>query len=284
MAVVRTNKSLEEYKMDTIGLSIDTLTGLAMEYGLRILGAILIFLVGRWIAKFAKRYTHKTLNRFEFDTALERFISNIAYYLVLVVTAIAVLSTLGVQTTSLVAILGAATLAIGLALEGALANFAAGVLLLIFRPFSIGDMVEIADYYGKVEEILIISTILATPDNKLVTITNSQVTGSPIVNYSRKAIRRVDMVFGVSYDDNLGKVKKVLDDIVTADNRILEKPEPVIAVSELADSAINLIVRPYVKNENYWDVYYDITENVKLRFDKEGISMPYPQHDVHFMK
>jgi small conductance mechanosensitive channel len=271
-------------EMETTSSLMDTITQMAMEYGLRILGAILIFLVGRWIAKLAKRYTQKTLDKMEFDEALKRFLSSIAYYLVLVVTIIAVLSTLGVQTTSLVAVLGAATLAIGLALEGALANFAAGVLLLIFRPFAIGDTVEIAGYSGKVEDILIISTIISTSDNKLVTITNSQVTGSPIVNYSRKENRRVDMVFGVSYDDNLAKVKKVLEDVVQSDSRVLADPEPVIAVSELGDSAVNFIVRPFVKNGDYWDVYYDMMEAVKLRFDEENISMPYPQHDVHFMK
>lgn len=270
--------------METISSLWDTLVQLAMSYGLKIIGAIIILLVGRWLARYAKKYTVKAIARTDVDAALEKFAASLVYYGVLVVAVVAALNTLGIATASLVAVLGAAALAIGLALEGSLANFAAGVLLLLFRPFKIGDLVEIAGYFGTVEEILIFSTILVTPDNKTVTISNSQVTGSPIVNYTQKGNLRLDMVFGIGYDDDLAKAKGILEEIVNAQDNVLAEPTPTIAVSELADSSVNFAVRPFVKPEDYWDVYFAVTEQVKLRFDQEGISIPYPQQDVHLMQ
>lgn len=269
--------------MENASTWLQTAQALALEYGLKVLGAILIVIVGRWLAGFIRRYARKVLTRMAIDEVLRGFAGNLIYYTVLVITAVAALNTLGVATTSLVAIIGASALAIGLALEGALANFAAGVLLLFFRPFAVNDLVEIADHFGKVEEILIFSTILVTPDNKTVIIPNNQVTGSPIVNYSKKGLLRLDMVFGIGYDDDLQQAKVILQELVQSDSRVAAEPAPTVAVTELADSSVNFAVRPFVTPENYWPVYFDMTEQVKLRFDAAGISIPFPQQDVHLI-
>lgn len=251
----------------------DSFTQLAMSYGLKIIGAIIILLVGRWLARYVRRYAVRALDRMEIDEALKKFSGSLIYYGVIAVAVIGALNTLGVATASIVAVLGASALAVGLALEGSLSNFAAGVILLFFRPFKIGDLVEIAGYMGHVEEILIFSTLLVTLDNKTVTIPNAQVTGSAIVNYSQKGLVRLDMVFGIGYGDDLAKAKSVLEDIVSSDERVAAVPAPLVAV------------RPFVDPEVYWDVYFAITEQVKLRFvDAEGISFPFPQHDVHLMQ
>lgn len=257
------------------------LQSLILTYGLKVLGAALILVVGRWLSGVLSRATRQTLAKARTDEALVRFGASLVHYGILIFAVLAALRQLGVETTSFVALVGAAGLAIGLALEGTLSNFAAGVLLLIFRPFRIGDQVEIADKFGIVEEILIFSTILVTLDNKTVTIPNSQVTGSPIVNYSKKGLVRLEMVFGIGYNDDLLKAKRILLDIVTADPRVAKEPAPVVAVKELADSSVNFTVRPYVKPADYWNVSFAITEQVKLRFDAEGISIPFPQRDVH---
>jgi small conductance mechanosensitive channel len=270
--------------METINTLWNSLVQLAMTYGLKILGAIVILLVGFWLARVVKRYTLRALGRMEVDEALRKFSGSLAYYGVLVVVIIGALNTLGIATASLVAVLGAGALAIGLALEGALSNLAAGVLLLFFRPFKIHDLVEIAGYTGHVEEIMIFSTILVTLDNKTVTIPNSQVTGSPIVNYTQRGLVRLDMVFGIGYGDDLAKAKAVLEDILVNEERVATDPAPLVAVDALADSSVNFAVRPFVDPEDYWGVYFAITEQVKLRFDAEGISIPFPQRDVHLMQ
>lgn len=270
--------------MDIVNTLWNSLVELAMSYGLKILGAIIILVVGRWLAKYIKQYTLQAMDRMEVDAALKKFAGSLVYYAVLIFAVVGALNTLGIATASIVAVLGAAALAIGLALEGSLANFAAGVLLLLFRPFKIGDLVEIAGYLGTVEEILIFNTILVTPENKTVTISNAQVTGAPIVNYTQKGKLRLDMVFGIGYDDDLAKAKGILEEIVSTQEKVLPEPSPTIAVSELADSSVNFAVRPFVKPEDYWTVYFAVTEKVKLRFDQEGISIPYPQQDVHLMQ
>ncbi|MCB8985668.1 MAG: mechanosensitive ion channel [Ardenticatenaceae bacterium] len=269
--------------MENASTWLQTVQALALEYGLKVLGAILIVIVGRWAAGFVRRQSLKVMARMEIDQVLRGFAGNLVFYAILVITAVAALNTLGVATTSLVAIIGASALAIGLALEGALANFAAGVLLLFFRPFAVGDLVEIADHFGKVEEILIFSSILVTPDNKTVIIPNSQVTGSPIVNYSKKGLLRLDMVFGIGYEDDLQQAKLILEELVRGDARVAAEPAPMVAVTELADSSVNFAVRPFVTPEDYWPVYFDLTEQVKLRFDAAGISIPFPQRDVHLI-
>ncbi|MCA9962136.1 MAG: mechanosensitive ion channel [Chloroflexota bacterium] len=257
------------------------LQSLIMVYGLKALGAVIILVVGRWLAGFLSRTTRQALTKTKTDEALVRFGASLIYYGILIFAVLAALRQLGVETTSFVALVGAAGLAIGLALEGALSNFAAGVLLLIFRPFRIGDHVEIADKFGVVEEILIFSTILVTLDNKTITIPNSQVTGAPIVNYSKRGLIRLEMIFGIGYGDDLLKAKQLLMEIVKAEPRIAQDPAPVVAVKELADSSVNFTVRPFVKPADYWSVSFAITEQVKLRFDAEGISIPFPQRDVH---
>jgi len=212
---------------------------------------------------------------------LATFITSIAHITAIIFIAIAALSELGIQTTSLIAIVGAAGLAIALSLQGSLSSFAAGVMIIAFRPFKVDDYIEAGGTAGIVEEIQIFSTRLRTADNKTVIVPNAAIINNNIVNYSAKDTRRVDMVFGISYKDDIGMAREILRDVVKQDDRILEDPEPVIAVSQLADSSVNLIVRPWVKTEDYWTVLWDLTEAVKLRFDKEGINIPFPQRDIH---
>ena len=217
----------------------------------------------------------------EVDKILETFISNLVYWALLVVVIIAAIDRLGIETTSLIAVMGAAGLAVGLALQGSLSNFAAGVLIVIFRPYRVGDFVEAAGVSGSVEQVQILTTILKTPDNKQIIVPNSAIMSSIITNYSANETRRVDLTIGVSYDDDLDKVQKTLQAIVDADERILEDPACVIRVHELADSSVNFVVRPWVAAGDYWGVYWDLTETIKKRFDQEGISFPFPQQDVH---
>lgn len=209
------------------------------------------------------------------------FTSSIVYITLVAFVVIAAFGQLGIQTTSFIAIIGAAGLAIGLSLQASLSNFASGVIIIFFKPFKVGDFVEAGGVNGVVEGIKIFSTQLRTGNNKAIIVPNANITGGNIVNYSAKDERRVDLIFGIGYDDNIKLAKKILTDIVKKEKRILQDPEPVIAVSELADSSVNFVVRPWVKTEDYWGVYFDLTEAVKLTFDKKGISIPYPQQDIH---
>jgi small conductance mechanosensitive channel len=206
------------------------------------------------------------------------------YYALLIFVVIAALGQIGIQTASFVAIVGAAGLAIGLAMQGSLSNFAAGVLIIIFKPFKIGDFVEMAGTAGVVENIMIFTTEMKTGDNKKIIVPNSSVLGGVITNYSANDTRRVDLVMGIGYNDDIDKAKQVLEEIINADERILKDPAPLIAVSELADSSVNFAVRPWVKSADYWAVYFSLNETVKKRFDQEGISIPYPQQDIHLHK
>lgn len=264
--------------MDNI---INTLETLAVTYGLRLLGAALILLAGRWAAGFLSRLTGKLMRQAKVDGTLARFAQSIVNVGIIVFTVLAALNQVGVQNTSIIAFLGAAGLAVGLALEGALANFAAGALILMFRPFKVGQWVELAGIFGHVEEIQIFNTILLTRDYKTVIIPNAQVTGSPIVNYSHKGLLRLDMVFGIGYGDDLLKAKRVLQEILDTELRVASDPAPTVAVLELGESSVNLAVRPFVKPDDYWSVQLAVTEQVKLRFDAAGISIPFPQRDVH---
>jgi len=221
------------------------------------------------------------LQRQEVDKTLETFVCNLSSMVLLVFVIIAAISALGIQTASFIAVLGAAGLAIGLALQGSLSNFAAGVLIVLFRPYKVGDWVEAAGISGAVEEVKILTTVLKTGDNKRVIVPNSQIMDAIITNYSANDTRRVDMVVGVSYSDDLDKVRATIEELITADNRILDEPAPLIAVSELADSSVNFVVRPWVATSDYWGVMFDLTEAIKKRFDQEGISIPFPQQDVH---
>jgi small conductance mechanosensitive channel len=260
------------------------IAGYVTTYGIRILAAILIFIVGRIVANVLSGGARKAMRRAEVDENLIGFVASLVRFGIMAFTIIAVISKLGVQTTSFVAVLGAAGLAVGLALQGSLGNFASGVMLLIFRPFKKGDYVEVAGTSGSVNEISVFTTILTTPDNKKVIVPNAQVTGSVIVNYSATGTRRVDIVAGIGYGDDIGKAKEVLQRIVSSHSAILADPAPVIEVSELGDSSVNLVVRPWVNSSDYWRVYWDLTEAIKLEFDKEGISIPFPQRDVHLFQ
>lgn len=250
-------------------------------YGLKVIAAIAIFVIGKWIAKRVVKVAKNVMKKGNVDETLVSFSGNILYALALAFVVIASLNQLGVETTSLAAVIAAAGLAIGLALQGSLSNLAAGVMIILFRPFKIGDYIEAAGTAGTVEDISIFTTILRTPDNKQVIIPNNAITSDNITNYSTKPERRVDLLIGVGYGDDLAKVKKVLTKIVSEDDRVLEDKDVVIAVSELGDSSVNLVVRPWVKSENYWPVKFDLTEKIKVTFDKEGISIPYPQRDLH---
>ena len=252
-----------------------------VNYAIKIAIAVAILLVGIWLSNKLKSVLTRQLVKRDVDTMLASFFSSIAHILLLAFIVIAALNQLGIQTTSLVAIIGAAGLAIGLALQGSLSNFASGVMIIAFRPFSAGDYVEAGGVAGTVEGIKIFSTQLRTADNKTIIVPNSSITDSSITNYSAKDTRRVDMVFGIGYDDDIKTAKLVLQNIIDSDERILEDPAPIIAVGELADSSVNFVVRPWVKTDDYWAVKFDITEAVKLRFDEENISIPYPQQDVH---
>ena len=217
----------------------------------------------------------------EVDKILQTFVGNLIYWTLMVFVIIAAINQIGIQTTSLIAIMGAAGLAVGLALQGSLSNFAAGVLIVIFRPYRVGDFVEAAGIAGAVEQVQILTTILKTPDNKQIIVPNSQIMDSIITNYSANDTRRVDMTIGVSYDDDLDKVRRTIQELVAADDRILKDPECTIAVAALADSSVNFSVRPWVKTADYWAVHFDLTEAIKKRFDEDGISFPFPQQDVH---
>jgi len=253
-------------------------------YGLKVIAAAVIFIVGRWVAKGLKRLIVRALIKGKVDETLVSFFGHLTYFTLLAFIIIAALNQLGIQTTSFIAILGAAGLAVGLALQGSLANFAAGILMIIFRPFRVGDYVEGGGTAGIVEEIQIFTTKLRTPDNKSIIIPNSKITGDNIVNYSAKDSRRMDMIVGVSYDDDYDQVKEVLQDILAKDGRILEEPAPTIGIVEFGDNSVNFAFRPWVKTAEYWDVYFALTEAIKKRFDEEGITIPYPQRDVHLFE
>jgi small conductance mechanosensitive channel len=234
-----------------------------------------------WIASLVRRGIRRMMERGKVEPIITGFVSSIAYIGLLVFVVIAALGQLGIQTTSFIAILGAAGLAIGLALQGSLANFAAGFLMIIFRPFKVGDFIEGAGVAGVVEEIQIFTTKLKTPDNKIIIIPNAKLSGDNIVNYSAQETRRVDMTVGVSYDADLAKVKAVLNDIISKETRILAEPAPQVVVAELGDSSVNFVMRVWTKTADYWPVKFDATETIKNRFDAEGIGIPFPQRDVH---
>ncbi len=266
--------------IDWAGLAAQA-QALGVEFGIQAIVAVLIFYIGRMIARIISRGMRNLMRKQEVDKILESFVSNLVYWLLMTFVIIAAINQLGIQTTSLIAIMGAAGLAVGLALQGSLSNFAAGVLIVLFRPYRVGDFVEAAGISGSVEQVQILTTILKTPDNKKIIVPNSSIMGSIITNFSANETRRVDLTFGVSYSDDLDKVRSILEEITGADERILKEPECVIKVHQLADSSVNFVCRPWVKTSDYWAVYWDLTEKVKKRFDQEGVSIPFPQQDVY---
>ncbi|GLR06194.1 mechanosensitive ion channel protein [Vibrio hyugaensis] len=257
---------------------------LLIQYGVNIISALIILFIGNIIVKAVANSVAKVLDKKNMDKAVVEFVHGLVRYLLFVIVLIAALGRVGVETASVVAVIGAAGLAVGLALQGSLSNFAAGVLIVAFRPFKSGDYVEIGGVAGSVEAIQIFQTILKTPDNKMVVVPNSSVIGGAITNYSRHATRRVDLVIGVSYSADLKQTKQVIRDVLEKDERILKDPAIQIGVLALADSSVNFVVRPWCKTSDYWDVYFDSTQAIKEALDEAGIEIPFPQMDVHLNK
>ncbi len=267
------------------GLSLSDVVGKWLAtYGLRVLGAILLFLLGKLLAKKLRKLLRQSMERAKMEVAMIGFLSSISYAVMIVFLVIACLGVLKIQTMSLITLLGAAGLAIGLALQGSLSNFAAGVMIIIFKPFKTGDFVNAGGVSGVVEEIEIFTTLLKTPDNQEVIIPNAQITSGTITNVTARDTRRVDLKASCAYDDDLDRVESVLKDVLASESRILAEPTPTIGVLEMADSCIVFAVRPWVKTTDYWDVFFALNKAIKLRFDKEGISIPFPQMDVHLKK
>ena len=262
-------------------MDIEKLKELGVEYGIKVIGALLVLIIGMWLAKMIKRGIVKVMEKRAADPTLTAFLSSLAHVALQVFVVIAALNLLSIQTASFIAILGAAGLAVGLALQGSLANFASGVLMIIFKPIKVGDFVEAGGALGSVEEISIFTTILKSPDNKKIILPNAAVTGGNITNFNINGTRRIEIVAGISYEDDIDKAKAVLTDILTADERILKDPAPQVALSEMADSSVNFVVRPWVKPADYWDVYFETMETIKKKFDEAGITIPFPQRDVH---
>jgi small conductance mechanosensitive channel len=254
---------------------------LISTWGLQVLGAIAVLVVGRLVARGVRSATRRGLERARTDAMLVPFVSGLVYYLVMAVVVIAVLGLFGIETTSLVAVLGAAGLAIGLALQGTLSNFSSGVMLLLFRPFLKGDFVDVDGTKGTVQEIGIFTTVMTTPDNVRITVPNAAIYGSTIYNYSAYETRRNDLVIGVSYGDDLGTAEEVIRHVLAADSRVLKEPEPVVAVSELGDSSVNFVVRPWCKTEDYWALRFYLIRRIKEELETAGCSIPFPQRDIH---
>lgn len=260
---------------------IEWLTTKGAEVGLNAVAAVVIFFVGRIAAKMLTKAAQRIVSKSQNDETLTRFVGNLVYSGLLTVVILAALSKVGVQTASFIAILGAAGLAVGMALQGSLSNFAAGVLLLVFRPINVGEYVVIAGTEGNVKEIGIFTTTLITLDNRMIVIANSAVTGGNIENYSREDNRRIDLVVGISYDDDIRRAREVILDELSKTDHLLADPAPFVGVFELGDNSVNLAVRPWCKSVDYWDAYFATMETLKVRLDVEGISFPYPQRDVH---
>ncbi len=274
-------EQLENISKIDVPALIDTYV---IPWGLNIIFALLIFIIGKFLVNVITNLAKKLMGKANVDSILINFIGSIIKSLLLLFVVIASLNQLGVDTTSLIALIGAAGLAIGLALQGSLQNLASGVMLIVFRPFKDGDFVEAGGTMGIVEEIGIFTTMMRSGDNKEVIVPNGQIFSGIITNYSKRDTRRVDMVFGIGYGDDIRKAKDIITGIVTADERILKDPAPLIAVGELADSSVNFNVRPWVKSGDYWGVYFDLNEKIKMAFDENGITIPFPQMDVYLQK
>lgn len=255
-----------------------------LDFGIKLLVALAIIFIGKMVAKMIRTGVVKVMRHKGMDDAIISFVSSLLYGMMFFIVIVAAVSHLGFNTSSLVAVVGAAGLAIGLALQGSLSNFASGVLLIVFKPFKSGDFIEVAGVAGVVEEILIFSTQLKTGDNKTVIIPNGAITGGTITNYSTKPTRRIDLIIGVSYDADLAKTKALLLDIVSADERVLKDQAVTVGVSELADSSVNFVVRPWVKSSDYWPTYFDLMQNIKTELDNAGIEIPFPQVSIHMNK
>ena len=260
---------------------LETITVWFTTYSIKIVAAILIFIIGKWLCRRITNLLTKIMEKNNIDSTLVKFLGSIVYYTLFIVVMIAVAGQLGINTTSFLTIIGAAGLAIGLALKDSLSNFASGVMLIMFRPIRIGDFVDVGGVTGTVQSIDIFNTTIHSPDNQKHIVPNARITSDVITNVTANDTRRVDLVIGIGYDDDIARAKGILEAIIKKEERILENPATNIAVSELGDSSVNFVVRPWVKTSDYWDVYFALTEEIKVTFDKEGISIPYPQQDVH---
>ena len=264
--------------------AMETAMELLSAWGMSVIGAIALLIIGRMVAGWVRGSMTKALTRANTDASLIPFFASMVYYVVLGFVLIAVLSLFGIETTSLIAVFGAAGLAVGLALQGTLSSFAAGVMLLIFRPIRVGDFVEVAGQAGTVAEISIFNTIMNTGDNVRITIPNAQVYGDTVKNYSFNDTRRIDLVMGIGYGDNIGTAISIIERVITGDERTLRDPAPTVAVAELADSSVNLVVRPWCKKEDYWALRWDLTRKLKEELEAGGCNIPFPQHDVHVLE
>jgi len=260
---------------------VDWLLADGVAIGLKVLLALAIFVIGKWIVAMIRNKMRGVMEKKEVDPALISFGTSIIYYVLMISVVLAAVQQLGFQTTSLVAVLGAAGLAVGLALQGSLSNFASGVLIIMFRPFRIGDFVQAGGEAGVILEIGVLVTVMKSPDNKKIIVPNSAIMSGSITNVTANDTRRVDMMVGVGYNDDLSKVISVINEVINADERVLKDPAPQVVVAEMADSSVNLHVRPWSATSDFWGVYFDFQKNIKERFDQEGISIPYPQQDVY---
>lgn len=264
-----------------MNINVDAVWQWVSMYSLNIIGAILIFIVGKWLARRISKLLTRLLERNNVDLTLVNFLSNLTYYTLIILVVVAAAGRLGINTASFLTIIGAAGLAVGLALKDSLSNFAAGVMLVLFRPFTIGDVVSTAGITAKVEKITIFNTLFCSPDNQLIIVPNNKIISDIITNINAKDTRRVDLTVGISYSDDMARTKEILDRLAKEDSRILADPAPQVAVAELADSSVNLVFRPWVKTADYWNVKFDLTERIKNALDEAGISIPFPQQDVH---
>ena len=262
----------------------EQISTLIITFGPRLIGAIITLIIGWWIIKLIQKGIRKAFEKRSMEASLKSFLISMISILLKTMLLVSVIGMVGVEMTSFIAILGAAGLAIGMALSGTLQNFAGGVMILLFKPFKSGDFIEAQGYSGIVKEIQIFNTILKTPDNKTIIIPNGGLSTSSMVNYSTEPQRRVDFVFGIAYGDSVDKAKQVLTNLIESDSRILKDPAPFIAVTELADSSVNLVVRVWAQATDYWGIYFDLTEMVYKTFEKEGLNIPFPQMDVHIQK
>jgi small conductance mechanosensitive channel len=251
------------------------------DFALNLLAAILIFVIGRWLSKLISVIIAQVMTKAKVERLLVTFVQHMSYFALLAFVIIAALDRVGIKLTAAIAVLGAAALAIAFALQGSLSNFAAGILMVIFKPFKVGDFVEVSGVQGTVQEIQVLTTVINSLDNVRIIIPNAQVTSGTIRNFTANDTRRIDLTIGVSYDDDLKKAKQVIENVLVADKRILKNPAPTVAVYELGDSSVDFAVRPWVKPTDYWDVYFDITEKLKIAIESNGLTMPFTQYDVN---
>ncbi len=270
--------------MDNANVYLEKIVGLGLEYAPKLALAIITLVVGLLLIKGFVNLLSRLMERKDVDPTLRPFLKAVTSVLLKVALLVSVAGMIGIETTSFIAVLGAAGLAVGLALQGSMSNFAGGVLLLLFKPFKVGDVVEAQGFIGSVKEIGILNTVMKTADNRTIIIPNGPLAGGPMVNFSTEPTRRVDFVFGIGYGDSIQKARETLAGVISKDERILAEPAPMIVVGELADSSVNLNVRVWCKSENYWAIFFDLQEKVKNAFDRDGISIPFPQRDVHLFK